>query len=131
MSFAGYYCVPENTISGDPGSTYTLCPQGSYCPNGTGHDWQPCPAGSYGKSDGLTAAIDCTACDAGMYCGGVNLTEPTAACDAGFYCVSGAASSNPTMVGGDQCPTDTVHPIVGDICPLGHFCEAGTVYPDG
>ena len=128
---SGYYCIPELVTAGDAGSTYTPCPRGFYCPNGTGHDWQPCPAGSYGPVEGLTDSQDCTPCDAGMYCQGVNLTEPTDVCDPGYYCISGVDKPDPVMIDENQCPTNSVHPIIGHICPEGHFCEAGTVYPEG
>ena len=52
---SGYYCVPELVVVGDASSTYLPCPQGFYCPNGTGHDWQPCPAGTYGMQDGRSS----------------------------------------------------------------------------
>lgn len=60
-----------------------------------------------------------------------NLTAPSGPCGPGYYCVSGALSSNPTMLNNDQCPTGTVHPIVGDVCPIGHFCPEGTENPIG
>ena len=80
---------------------------------------------------GLTAAQDCTPCDAGMYCQGTNLTQPTDVCSPGYYCISGVDKPDPLMIDENQCPTNSVHPIIGHICPLGHFCEAGTVYPEG
>lgn len=33
-----YYCISELVVEGDAGSTSWSCPEGSYCPNGTGHD---------------------------------------------------------------------------------------------
>ncbi|XP_071505045.1 uncharacterized protein [Diadema antillarum] len=127
----GYYCVPELVVEGDAGTTRTTCPQGFFCPNGTGHDWQPCPAGTYGQSQGLTEVQDCTPCDPGHYCMGVNLTAPSDSCSRGFYCVSGADRPNPLYLNDSQCPTDTVHPIIGHICPEGHFCVQGSEYPEG
>ena len=35
------------------------------------------------------------------------------------------------MLNDSQCPTDTVHPIIGHACPPGHFCVGGTIYPQG
>ena len=60
-----------------------------------------------------------------------NLTSPSGPCGAGFYCTSGATSSNPTMLNNQQCPNGTVHPIIGDICPDGHYCPEGTSNPIG
>lgn len=61
----GYYCIPENVVVGVAFTTYDPCPMGFFCPNGTGHDWQSCPAGTYGAAQGLTAAEECTPCDGG------------------------------------------------------------------
>ena len=66
----GFYCVPELVIPGIVSTVTWPCPQGFFCPNGTGHDWQPCPAGSYGNSLGLAEALECTPCDGGYYCAG-------------------------------------------------------------
>ena len=70
IPFTGYYCIPEQVIAGDITSVKTDCPQGWFCPNGTGHNWRPCPSGSYGGSVRLTQALDCTPCDGGKYCQG-------------------------------------------------------------
>ena len=129
LCVSGYYCVPELVTPGDPASTRHVCPLGSFCPNATGHDLQPCPAGSYGNRTGLTAAADCVPCDAGSYCAGTNLTRPTDTCWAGYYCVSGVNKPNPLMLNDTQCPLGTVHPIIGHSCPAGHYCLAGAVLP--
>lgn len=62
---------------------------------------------------------------------GSNLTSPTGTCQEGYYCVSGADKANPVMLNNTQCPTDTVHPIIGNTCPPGHYCPKGTKYPVG
>lgn len=69
----GYYCVPELVTAGDPTSAKTACPMGFFCPNGTGWDWQSCPAGTYSNTTGLQKAEDCTPCEAGQYCQGNRL----------------------------------------------------------
>ncbi|CAH1789583.1 unnamed protein product [Owenia fusiformis] len=125
----GYYCIPENVIPGDPSSVMVSCPEGFYCPNGTSYDWQSCPSGTYSNVRGLAEAVQCTPCDAGWYCQGNNLTSPTGQCDSGFWCLSGADRANPYMVNGSQCPTNTVHPIIGGICPPGAECIVGTSTP--
>ncbi len=63
------------------------------------------------------------------YFPGVNLTAPTDLCQAGYYCVSGVDKANPLMLDSNQCPTGTVHPILGHICPMGHYCEIGSDFP--
>jgi len=59
------------------------------------------------------------------------LTSPSGPCSSGFYCVSGVDRSNPLMLNESQCPTGTVHPIIGHQCPVGHYCPVGTDYPIG
>lgn len=68
---SGYYCVPANVVAGDLSTVKTACPEGYYCPNGTGYDWQPCPAGTYSDVTGLTQESECTTCLGGYYCSGV------------------------------------------------------------
>jgi hypothetical protein len=59
------------------------------------------------------------------------LTSPTGDCLAGYYCVSGSDRANPLMLNDTQCPTGTVHPIIGHQCPAGHYCPIGSEYPIG
>lgn len=66
----GYYCVPELVTAGVVSSIKTLCPTGYFCPNGTGYDWQGCPAGTYSSVLGLKSASECTPCTGGQYCQG-------------------------------------------------------------
>ena len=72
-TYIGYYCVPDLVQAGDIQTIYTPCPAGYYCPNGTHYNWQPCPAGTYSNSEMLGKAEDCTACDPGYYCNGMNV----------------------------------------------------------
>lgn len=62
---------------------------------------------------------------------GTNLTSPSGPCMDGYYCVSGVDRANPLMLNSSQCPTGTVHPIIGHQCPTGHYCPLGTDYPIG
>ena len=66
----GYYCDPSTVVAGDVSTVLEDCPQCCFCPNGTGLDWQTCPAGTYGANTGLQKELDCTPCDAGKYCDG-------------------------------------------------------------
>ena len=56
-----------------------LCPEGYYCPLGTGaksnntaetfeHVPIPCPEGSFGSVQGLAIVEQCSPCPAGFYC---------------------------------------------------------------
>ena len=62
---------------------------------------------------------------------GVNLTTPSADCAPGYFCISGVDKPNPVYLNDSQCPTDTVHPMIGHFCPAGHYCPLGTDYPIG
>ena len=68
--FSGYYCVPNLVVPGDVSSVMSECPDGFFCPNGTGYNWDGCPAGTFGNAPRLTQASECTPCTAGYYCQG-------------------------------------------------------------
>ena len=60
--YVSYYCeVASNR------STEYICPAGSYCPEGSPAP-TPCPAGSYGNTQGMWNASSCAECDPGKYC---------------------------------------------------------------
>ena len=118
-------------VIGVQSSTKHDCPEGYYCPNGTGADWKQCPAGTFSDRKNLVREQDCTKCSAGQYCEGTNLTKPTGNCSAGYYCVSGAASPNPYMTNLTQCPAHFEHIAIGDICPRGHFCKERSAIFEG
>ena len=71
----GFYCVPALTIAGNAASSKTACPEGYYCPNGTGYDWKSCPAGTYSNVTGLSKDSECTPCPGGHYCQGKKSTH--------------------------------------------------------
>ena len=57
-------------MPGDVSSVMSECPDGFFCPNGTGYNWDGCPAGTFGNAPRLTQASECTPCTAGYYCQG-------------------------------------------------------------
>lgn len=126
-----FFHLFSKCVIGDSSSAKNDCPEGFYCPNGTGVDWKQCPAGTYSNRKNLVREQDCTPCSGGRFCGGTNLTEPSGNCSAGYYCVSGAASPNPYMTNLTQCPAHFKHITIGDVCPRGHFCKAGSVMFEG
>ncbi|XP_070552128.1 fibrillin-2-like [Ptychodera flava] len=129
----GYYCLPVEVHNAS--LAYQPCPPGYYCQTGTGLDWQSCPAGTFSNVEGLSEQSQCQACDGGMYCDSVHLTEPTGNCSAGFYCTSGVDRPNPsannaTVVDAScACPEQSFFRGVGGICPLGHYCPVGSANP--
>ena len=97
VSFLCRYCLGGDLI--------TECPEGYYCPAGTGVDWQPCPVGTFSNQTGLSLDSQCLPCTGGQYCGQLALTAPSAPCDSGYYCEYGLdraqpSGSNATLVNG-------------------------------
>ena len=71
----------------------------------------------------------------GMYCAEPGLASPSGSCDPGYFCGSGSTvasphSSDPVHVSytGETC-VSTKNGTLNDICPPGHYCEAGSASP--
>eukprot|EP00116_Pleurobrachia_bachei_P005791 sb/3466053/ len=138
---AGYYC-PGN-------SNRESCPKGTFR-NLEGAesevDCQKCLGGFYNDISGQT---NCTKqCQSGYYCTeGATQSNPDDGttgniCDKGFYCPAGSKSQlscepgtyNPSTgagaclacTAGRICP-DSEMKEVGDACPAGRYCQAGSV----
>ncbi|KAI8480901.1 hypothetical protein Bbelb_413740, partial [Branchiostoma belcheri] len=109
---AGYYCVNRDRADN--------CTQGYYCPEGTGADLWPCPAGFYGGTPGLRQEADCTECAGGSYCSTPGLPAPEADCAAGHFCIEGVDTATPNGLNNTG---------VGGICPPGYYCPTGTAAP--
>ena len=109
----GYYCDGVYT------KTYFECPQGSFCPAGTGTSRPTCPKGTYGASAGLKSSGECTTCPSGHYCGSRGLTQTSGPCSEGFYCPAGSQNDK----GGNGT-------IAQRICPVGAFCVGGVGSPE-
>ena len=107
---------------GNSSSGYTKCPQGFYCPNGTGRVWQPCPPGTFSDVEGLAFESECQDCTGGKYCDVTNLTAPVGDCSAGYYCTIGV-----NVV----APDGTSNTGTGAPCPKGSYCPLGSVHPVG
>ena len=69
------YCVLGDLIA--------MCPEGYYCPSGTGINWQPCPRGTYNDDTGLSGELECRQCPGGYYCGEMAQTDYITPCDPG------------------------------------------------
>jgi len=96
------------------------CPQGFFCPANTGHNWTPCPLGTYGSQVGLKNEEQCQPCDAGKYCNQLNSTSPNGDCAAGYYCISRVDTPTPQLPNG--CPVSNI----GGKCTPGSFCQLGS-----
>ena len=100
----GYYCPPGSFLP-------EICPMGAYCPEATEFPIK-CPPGSYSYDVGLVDARQCLPCPNGTYC---LEGEIVGDCLCGFICRHSSARPDPDY-----------EDSRGGICPLGHYCPAGT-----
>ena len=115
---SGYYCVGgARTPTPSDGATGDVCPEGSFCPEGSSHHI-PCQDGTYSNQ---TLRESCQSCPGGFYC--MDGSSQPIRCPPGFYC--------PQETGRDwqQCPTGTFSPHYGlehenqcRYCTSGHYC---------
>ncbi|XP_063692807.1 zonadhesin-like [Bolinopsis microptera] len=115
-------CLPCDATNYCPGrgtSTYTICPEGYYCPEQTGpYQEYPCPAGTYSNTRGLQNEDECLSCPEGFYCE-EGTSEPTMKCSAGYYCDGGATNAtHKSCPVGRYCPEQSGTP---KLCPAGTF----------
>ena len=116
------------------------CARGYFCPPGTKYSHEfPCPAGTKGTTDSLTAASECTPCAVGTGCpaGTDSLLVP--ACEAGYYCPVSSTSTRAVLCPGGtyrvepgaESDTDCSTTPAGEDCPVGSFCPPGSTWPAG
>ena len=120
---SGWYCLGGHIVDN--------CPFGYYCPEGTGDNWQPCSVGTYSNLSGLASVIECQPCPGGYHCSGTALTSPSGLCSEGYYCTSGSPVATPTNYSLNVTVNSCLEwpEAVGDICPMGHYCIAGSSNP--
>ena len=109
-----YYYDNHGCMQGAISATETGCPAGNYCPAGSLFA-TPCPIGTYSSSTLLTAASECTDCDAGMYCftrGNTGDALEISPCAAGYYCPVGSDESS-----AEECPSGAMCPGVSSYGP--------------
>lgn len=116
-----YMCGSCFCYIGSSTSGHRLCPEGFFCPPGTGRDWSPCPVGTFSDVKGLKNASECQLCSGGFYCDRTNLTAPSGPCSHGFYCSFGVDTPTPS----------SGYTGVGGICPAGYKCPAQSTIPTG
>ena len=109
-------------------TSFHFLSSGWYCPLGTGHDWQPCPRGTYSPVEFLSREEQCKPCEPGQFCAFLNSTSTTGECDAGFFCLNGSDQQQPS--GGNRgdagiCPSGRYcpkgDPLAPILCPAGHY----------
>lgn len=121
----------------------TRCPAGSYCdrvgataPTGLCAAGFACLGGAWNSTptDGQTgvrcvAGQECPSgvkyaapCSPGSYCAAPATGAVSGPCAAGYFCLQGALTATP---GGQN----NSYGLIGDICPRGKYCPAGTAVP--
>ena len=90
----------------------------------------PCPPGTFSNSSSLYDESQCTDCPLKYYCQGGE-AGTSGLCPPGFYCKIKTKFAKEFA-----CPNGTYNSEFGKssindckTCPLGHFCEKGTVQP--
>ncbi|KAL8270980.1 hypothetical protein Esti_005101 [Eimeria stiedai] len=113
----GFFCTSKSTSPGDAAS---ICPEGKYCPEGTG-DPIPCEGGTYQSQQGEGS---CKTCPEGSYCPSGSSTPRT--CPVGFYCPAGTHYEFQY-----PCPQGTYGKTEGakavsscEPCKEGHLCSS-------
>jgi len=143
---AGFICYSGNGIPNPDGSQPEIgepCPEGYYCPAGT-HEPRSCPPGMVIDGTGAPSVDSCGDCPIGKVC---NQTSSRAEkCPGGYYCIDGIAIACPigtysnttgasnittclTCEAGYFCDSEGLVVYEHNPCPLGHYCDYGTIVP--
>nr|XP_057935999.1 SCO-spondin isoform X4 [Doryrhamphus excisus] len=128
----GKYCYSQQPEERPITMPTGLCPDGHYCPLGTGYPYSyPCLAGQYRSNAAGHSGEVCVSCPFRHYCGKPGVHTP-AVCPQGFYCPEGSSSAQP-------CPEGSFgsHSALGDEaecspCGGGRYCTGvGLAEPTG
>lgn len=110
---AGRLCsTTGRTSQADCGAGY-WCGAGALAANA-------CPVGTNSSATRAVSLDACAACAAGWYCDAEALTAAAGQCSAGSFCLRGATKASFTLA---ETTADY------GICPLHHYCPAGTGQP--
>lgn len=121
----GYFATITDIGGNDVITDCTICPPGSFCPDGI--DVIPCPVGTFSDQAGLSA---CAPCAAGFANGSVGQTECSACPPGSFSDFAGAEECA-------LCPANTYNPASAQTeclaCPNGETSGEGATecVPDG
>nr|XP_006821767.1 PREDICTED: uncharacterized protein LOC100369099 [Saccoglossus kowalevskii] len=154
---AGPVDCPAGTFTEETGTSAETdckgCPAGYYCPTGTDTPIA-CLAGTYNARVGQDDIDDCKPCIAGWACTQPALIGPDYPCDPGYYCPEGSDSPNDithgcpagtytnfhnltTQYQCETCPEQVACLLATggqqrppEACAPGHYCPAGTEYPE-
>ncbi|XP_077422977.1 uncharacterized protein LOC144052618 isoform X3 [Vanacampus margaritifer] len=128
----GKYCysqLPEE----HPITTPTgLCPDGHYCPTGTGYLYSnPCQAGQYRSSASGHSGEVCIPCPSRHYCDRPGMHTPSI-CPQGFYCPEGSSSTQTCPEGSYGSRSALSDESECSLCGAGWHCSGvGLAEPSG
>ena len=128
---AGWYCVAGSNVQRPTGA---MCPEGHYCPTGSGGPLE-CPPGTYLPYTLATQLSECLGCAPGYYCDSGSWNA-TGLCAAGWYCSGNSTSPMPPnaaeggrCTAGHYCPEGSGEMLT---CDPGRYCDrAGLSWPTG
>ncbi|CAN0415138.1 unnamed protein product, partial [Ectocarpus sp. 12 AP-2014] len=132
---AGTFCVggrrrpcPSGTFGATNGLTSSncsdICPEGSYCPEGSTEPI-PCPAGTYGGEAGLSTQECSGLCAMGHYCPAGSVAAFQYACPAGRF--GGAPGLTDGLCAEEGvCAREDDAPCLASLCDPGYFCPPGS-----
>lgn len=114
----GFYCPASGLIK----ETRLLCPEGSFCPQGSALP-SACPAGTASAALGQASFSSCRLCEMGLFCPAG--TAVGQVCPPHHYCPMGTADYT-----GFPCPPGTYSEVSGLFSPSQcHNCTAGSYCP--
>jgi hypothetical protein len=124
---AGNYTVPE----GDniPRNAVKPCKAGHWCP-GDGL-YYPCPAGSFGATEGLELRSDCVDCPEGYFCVEGSVTPQVCGGEA-WFCPGSASEPQAALPGYytlNSWTTEESTRSLQVLCAPGTFCRGGVSQP--
>ena len=99
----GYFCP-----NGSSRAKMYECTEGNYCPKGSPSP-EKCLKGTFSNQKKLVKPTDCNPCTAGFYCDSEGLTEVAGACKQGYYCPEGSDAENKEdCLIGMHCPNGKI-----------------------
>ncbi|XP_028320851.1 uncharacterized protein LOC114474630 [Gouania willdenowi] len=128
----GEYCYSQEPQEHPIAKPTGLCPDGHFCPRGTGHPFtHPCQAGRYRNNSLGHSGESCILCPPQYFCDTLGTSIPST-CPQGYYCPEGTSAPN-------ACPEGTYgsSAALSDeseciLCDGGRYCNGvGLTEPTG
>ncbi|XP_019743139.1 signal peptide, CUB and EGF-like domain-containing protein 3 [Hippocampus comes] len=114
------------------GNLTGLCPDGHYCPTGTGYLYSnPCQAGQYRSTASGHSGEVCVSCPSRYFCDGAGVHTPSL-CPQGFYCPEGSSTAQTCPEGSYGSRSALSDESECSLCGAGWHCDGvGLTKPSG